>query len=97
MSDIPLSSRDWFGKASAGLIPGFLLSLALSGLLYWAIGAGDSFQSVKGQVTMWAISPIWSLILAFCFLFRSPTRAWGVLGLASGLGWLALFATGALS
>ena len=93
----PLSSRDWFGKVSAALLPGFVLTLGLSGLLAWAIGVGDTYFSTKGQLTMWAMAPIWCGILSFCFLFRSGVRAWATLGAAAALAWLALFATGSLA
>lgn len=91
-----LTSRNWFGKASAGLILGFLLALGLSGLLSWAIGVGDTFFSTKGQLTMWVMSPIWSLILSFVFFFQYGRNAWGWLALASGIVWAALYATGKL-
>lgn len=97
MMRAPLSSRDWFGKASAGLVAGFALTLGLSGLIAWAIGVGDTYFSTRGQLTMWVMSPIWCLILSFCFLFRSGAQAWGMLGAAAGLVWLALFATGMLA
>ncbi|MCJ2182069.1 hypothetical protein MTR62_05035 [Novosphingobium sp. 1949] len=92
-----LSSRNWLGKASAGLVLGFVLALGLAGLTYWAIGAGEGALSTKAQFTMWLMAPVWALVLSFCFLFRSGPRAWAVLGLACALVWLALFATGALA
>lgn len=92
-----LSSRDWFGKASAGLLLGLAISLGLSGLLSWALGVGDTYFALPGQFTMWAISPLWCGILSFCFLFRSGPRAWTILGLVTALVWFALFATEKLS
>lgn len=91
-----LSSRDWLGKVSAAVVLGFALSLGLSGLLSWAIGVGDTYFSTKGQLTMWVMSPIWCAILSSCFLFRSGARAWGMLGAATLIVWIALFATGRL-
>ena len=85
-----LTSRDWFSKASAGLILGFLLALGLSGLLAAALGISDNFFSTKGQLTMWSMSLSWSLVLSFCFLFGSGLRAWIWLGLANVLVWLPL-------
>ncbi|WP_404478981.1 hypothetical protein [Novosphingobium sp. BL-52-GroH] len=96
MSGAQLTSRDWLGKASAGLILGFLLALGISGLLAWWIGVSDSYFSTKGQLAMWSMSPVWCLVLSLCFLFRSGLRAWGVLGLASAGVWTALYATGML-
>lgn len=87
-----LTSRDWFGKASAGLILGFLLALGSGGLFRVLLGVKDSFFSTRGQLSMWMISPIWALILSFCFMFRSGARAWGWLAAANlalwGLVWL---------
>lgn len=93
----PLTSRDWFGKASAGLILGFAIALGVSGLLFWAMGVTEGYFSLRGQLTMWIIAPIWCGILSFCFLFRSGMRAWLVLGAAAAAIWLALFATGLLA
>lgn len=97
MTTKQLSSRDWLGKVTAGLILGFSLALGISGLLAWAIGVGDTFFSTRGQLTMWVIAPIWCAVLSFCFLFRSGLRAWAMLGLATAAVWAALFATGTLA
>ncbi|MEE4451006.1 hypothetical protein [Novosphingobium resinovorum] len=96
MSAPRLTSRDWLGKASAGLVLGFVLALGLSGLLAWAIGVSDTFFSARGQLAMWSMSPVWCIVLSLCFLFRSGLRAWAVLGLASAAVWAALYATGML-
>lgn len=87
-----LTSRDWLGKTSAGLILGFLLALGLSGLLARALGVDDTFFSTRGQLTMWSMSLSWSLVLSFCFLFGSGLRAWAWLALANALVWLPLLA-----
>lgn len=82
MSPSEYTSSNWFGKASAGLVLGFGLALALSALfaiLMPGIGGG------KLQVTMWIVSPMWVTILSFCFLFRNGRAAWGWLGLANGI------------
>jgi hypothetical protein len=97
MSAAPLTSRNWFGKASAGLIAGFGLAVGLSGLLAWAIGVNDTYFSTKGQLTMWSIAPVWCLTLSFVFLFRSGLRAWAVLGAASGIVWGLLWLLGRLA
>ncbi|TIX51660.1 hypothetical protein [Alteraurantiacibacter aquimixticola] len=90
----PLTSKNWFGKASAGLILGFALALGISGILYRSIDVGDDIFSLPAQFTMWAMGPIWAGILSFCFLFRSGVRAWLWLGGATLAVWLALFAMG---
>lgn len=92
-----VSSRDWFGKASAGLLLGFVIALGLSGLYKLAAGLGDTFFSTKGQIGMWMISPIWAGVLSFCFLFGSTRRAWGWLGLVAGLIWALLFVAGGVA
>lgn len=88
-----LSSRDWFGKASAACILGFFLALGLSGLFSSVFfGAGEiGTYSVQHQFTMWLISPMLACILSFCFLFRSGLRAWCWLGLANILTWSLFF------
>ncbi len=93
---VELTSRNWFGKASAGTILGLAIAVGISGLLSWALGIGDTYFSLPGQFTMWIVSPIWCGILSFCFLFRSGARAWAILGLATAAVWLALLATGKL-
>lgn len=88
--DGPLRSRDWFGKATAGLVCGFALAIALTGLFAW-FGPGGLFgSSAKTQVNMWLVAPIWVAVLGGCFVFRSGWRAWGWLLLANALcfGWL---------
>lgn len=92
-----VSSRDWFGKTSAGLILGFLLALGLSGIYKLLLGLGDTYFSTQGQVGMWLMAPIWAGVLSFCFLFASTRRAWTWLGLATGLVWAILFVAGGLA
>jgi len=86
------SSRSWFGKASAGLILGFALALSLTGLLAWLWPGGLMHSSGKTQLNMWLMSPIWALVLGFCFLFRTGLRAWLWLGGATLLSFAVLFA-----
>lgn len=78
-----LESRHWFGKTCAGVVLGFGLALALSGLFAWlgpdGIGAGDG----KNQFTMWLMAPIWAAVLCFVHLFRDSLRAWLWLGAAN--------------
>jgi len=78
-----LTNKGWLGKVSAAAILGFTLSIALTGLFAW-FGPGAIMQgSAKIQLTMWLISPLWGLMIAFCFLFRSGRAAWGWLALAN--------------
>lgn len=89
----PLSSRNWLGKSSAGLLLGFTLALGCAGLFRLAVDVGDAL-SMKGQLVMWMMAPVWALTLAFCFLFRSGLRAWLWLGGANLAVWAVLIATG---
>lgn len=92
----PLTSKNWFGKASAGFLLGLAIAIGISGLLTWALGLEDTYFSLPGQFTMWMVSPVWCAILSFCFLFRSGARAWTALGLAAAAIWLTLLAAGML-
>ena len=83
-----LSSKDWFGKASAGVILGFALALGASGLLAWFLGVTDTYFATKGQLAMWFMSPVWAFVVSFCFFFSTGLRAWLWLGAANLLVWV---------
>ena len=87
-----LSSKDWLGKSSAGLILGFLLALGAGGLFKVLGGVGDTFFSTKGQLAMWLVPPVWLGVLSFVYFFSSGLRAWawllGANALALGFWWL---------
>lgn len=87
MKTTELGSRDWFGKVSAALVPGFALSLALSCTFGALFSRGDAFFSAQGQIAMWLMAPIWSALLSLCFLFRSTARAWTWMAKANLLAW----------
>ncbi|HLS79791.1 MAG TPA: hypothetical protein VK025_00095 [Steroidobacter sp.] len=91
-----LRSADWFGKAAAGLICGFMLSIALTGLFAWFGPGGLMHSSAKTQLNMWLIAPIWLTVLSVCFLFRSNLRAWVWLSGANVVCFALLFAGRAL-
>lgn len=86
-----LTSRNWLGKAGAGLILGYGLAVALSGLFAWFGPEGLHGGPGKVQINMWMIAPPWVLVLGFCFLFRDGWRAWGWLGLANLVAYGLLF------
>ncbi|KRB11284.1 hypothetical protein [Lysobacter sp. Root690] len=86
-----LQSRHWFGKGSAGLLLGFGLALALSGLFAWLGPGGIDGGGGKIQFNMWLISPIWCMALSFVFLFRTSARAWCWLGAANVVAFGALW------
>jgi hypothetical protein len=52
--------RDWIGKTLAGVIGGFGLAIALSGLLACLTPGGITVQD-KEQVVMWIVPPVWIL------------------------------------
>jgi hypothetical protein len=92
----PLSSRDWFGKTAAALILGFLLALGCAGLFRAIADVGHEQFSTKGQFAMWLMAPVWALTISFCFLFRSPLRAWLWLAVANVMVWAPLVLMGGL-
>lgn len=87
-----ISSRDWFGKGSAGLLLGLALALLSSAMFAHLSPGGLSPSSAKAQLNMWLVSPIWCGIFSFCFLFHSTRRAWTVLGTATLLASALLYA-----
>ena len=86
-----LQARHWFAKTMAGVVLGYALSVALSGVIALLTPGGLAGEG-KIQFTMWMIPPLWATVLGFVFLFRDGRRAWLWLGLgtlaASGLLWL---------
>jgi hypothetical protein len=72
-------SRDWISKTLAGVICGFGLAIALSGLLACLTPGGLAVQD-KQQVAMWLVPPVWIAAMSVAFAFRSGTRAWLWLG-----------------
>ena len=90
----------WFGKTLAGLLLGFAIALAVSGLFAWFGPGGIMGGSGKTQFNMWLIAPVWAFVLSFVFLFTSSRSAWLWLGGTAGLLTAFLFAgrwlTGAL-
>jgi hypothetical protein len=83
--------RDWVAKTSAGTLLGFTLALSCSGLFSWC--AGDMALTIKAQLAMWMVAPIWLGTLACVYLFSSGWRAWAWLGAANLLMFGAWFAT----
>ncbi|MFT4257347.1 MAG: hypothetical protein QM599_10380 [Pseudoxanthomonas sp.] len=86
-----LSSRHWFGKSCAGLVLGFGLGLALTGLFAWLGPGGIAGGSARPQFNMWMVAPIWCAVLALVFLFRDSLRAWLWLGLANAVAFALLW------
>ncbi len=93
----PLSSKDWFGKASAALVLGFTLALAVSGLFKAAMGLKDTYFSTPGQFSMWIMGPVWAVTLSLSFLVASGRRAWVWLALANLVLWSLLWLIGGVA
>ena len=74
------ASSHWLGKTVAGLVLGFAIGLAVSGLFAWFGPGGLMGGPGKTQFNMWLIAPVWSLVLSFVFLFPSSRSAWTWLG-----------------
>lgn len=80
--------RDWVSKTLAGTLLGFSLALGCSGL--FTLANPDMALSVKGQLAMWMVAPVWLGTLAGCYFFASGRRAWLCLGGANLLAFGAL-------
>ena len=88
---VRLQSRHWFGKTMAGVVLGFGLALALSGLFAWLSPGGIDAGGGKAQFNMWLMAPLWAGVLSFVYLFRDSLRAWLWLGAANALAFAALW------
>jgi hypothetical protein len=70
--------RDWVAKTLAGTLLGFTLAIGCSALFAWL--NQDMAMSIKVQLTMWIVAPIWLATLSASYLFASGWRAWLWLG-----------------
>ena len=66
--------RDWWSKTLAGLLLGFTLAIAVSGIFVLANRA--MAFSIRGQLAMWMVAPVWLLTLSCVYFFQSGKRAW---------------------
>jgi len=82
-------SRDWLSKTLAGVIGGFGLAIAGSGLLA-CMTPGALDEQNKFQVAMWLVPPLWIGVMSGSFVFRNGRRAWIGLGGANALGFAML-------
>lgn len=73
--------RDWWSKSLAGLLCGAALALACS-RLFVQFNPGMAL-SVRGQLAMWMVAPIWLGVLSTVYCFASGLRAWLWLGSVS--------------
>jgi len=69
---------DWLSKTLAGTLLGFTLAIGCAGLFNGL--AGDMPLSVRGQLAMWLMAPVWLGVLSGVYFFRSGKRAWVWLG-----------------
>lgn len=70
--------RDWVSKTLAGVLLGFTLALGCSGLFAW-LNMGMPL-SIRSQLAMWMVAPIWLGTAAGVYFFSSGRRAWLWLG-----------------
>lgn len=82
-------SRDWVSKILAGVLGGFGLGIALSGLFaFLTPGALD--EPGKLQIVMWLVPPIWIGTMSATFAMRDGHRAWLWLAGVNGAAFLLL-------
>jgi hypothetical protein len=82
--------RDWLAKIVAGTLLGLGLAFGCSGLFVFF--NPDMAASIRMQLAMWMVAPIWLSTLSAVFLFDSGWRAWAWLGGANLLIYGVLFA-----
>jgi hypothetical protein len=70
--------RDWLSKTTAGGVLGLTLALGCSGLFVHF--SSDMAISIKAQLAMWMVVPLWLGVFCAVFLFASGRRAWLWLG-----------------
>ncbi|AFI84545.1 hypothetical protein [Methylophaga nitratireducenticrescens] len=68
------TQNDWILKTFAGLIAGFFIALAVSGLFFLLPLTID--RSAEAQLIMWLQALVWLTILSTCYLFRTGIKAW---------------------
>jgi hypothetical protein len=83
---------DWITKTLAGLIFGFALGIAVSGLFAWLTPSGVFGAPIKFQITMWLVAPVWLITLCAVYLFQRGGQAIIWLGSASVICWALLLA-----
>lgn len=76
-----------WARAFAGIIVGFLLATAVTGLLAW-LPPGPWQRALVP--TLIAFIPLWMLAALWSFSFRSALRAWLVLGGSAATGFVVL-------
>lgn len=87
----PLDGTGWTGKVLAGLILGATLAIGLMGILGLLFHADAELKTAASQILRWFPGPVWGLVVAFSFLFRSPRQAWLTLVLVNAGVWVLFF------
>lgn len=87
---LPPVRRDWLSKTLAGFVLGGVLAFGCSAL--FAVAYAGMPLSVRGQLAMWIVPPVWLGVLCGVYFFASGTRAWMWLGIASAIVLGLLFA-----
>lgn len=85
--DAPLDGRGWAGKGLAGLVLGGALAAGLMGVFGVLFHADTQFRTAAAQILRWFPGPVWGVVLALSFLFRSPVKAWTTLGVLNAVVW----------
>lgn len=78
-----------WARAFAGIVPGFLLSAGLVGLVTWGLPGAWQSTLVPGIIAFFVV---WMGVMAAAFQFANGKRAWAWLGglaaLSLGALWL---------
>lgn len=82
---LPPIKRDWISKTLAGLILGFALAMATSGV--FSKVTMDMASASRIQLAMWMVPPIWMVVFGFVYFFTSGFRAWIWLLTANFMVW----------
>lgn len=82
-----------WGRAIAGVVPGFFVAAAGIGLATWLAPGGWRLALVPALV---AFFPLWIAVIAASFAFASARRAWCTWSLLAAGGFAALAALRAL-
>jgi hypothetical protein len=85
----PKIAGHWIGKTSAGVVCGFLLALALSGMLV-RLAPGTRGDAARAEAVMLSVPLVWTAVFSAAYLFRTGLRAWAWLGALSVLAFALL-------
>ena len=77
-----------WGRATAGIVPGFFVPAAGIGLVSWLLPGPWQGTLVGGVL---AFFPVWMGVMALAFAFRNGKRAWLAYVGAAGVGLLLLW------